>query len=156
MNRLDAVVGPENWADDYLPFGEAGVKCLLTITLPDGTKLTKAGIGGISKMNDASDTEKSGESDALKRAAVKFGIGRILYGDGVPGFEKHPAPAPPAAKPKDQRSYWQMVVSATEKRNENQGSSITPERTHWMLTIMASKEFHFELPNGDDAIYKGV
>jgi hypothetical protein len=37
-------------------------------------------------MSDSGDDDKSGFSDAFKRAAVKFGIGRYLYRDGVPRF----------------------------------------------------------------------
>lgn len=83
MNRLDDVLGPENWWDDYLPspVGSQGVKCLLTIRLPDGQTVTKAGLGGVTLMQDPSDTDKTGESDSLKRASVKFLIGRYLYQD---------------------------------------------------------------------------
>lgn len=85
MNRLDEVVGPENWWDDYQPIDDA-VICRLTIQLPSGQFLTKCDVGGNSKTQDTSDVEKSGFSDAFKRAAVKFGIGRYLYKDGVPQF----------------------------------------------------------------------
>lgn len=85
MNRLDDVLGPENWWDEYQPIEDA-VICRLTIRLPDGQLLTKCDVGGNSKTQDASDVEKSGFSDAFKRAAVKFGVGRHLYGDGVPQF----------------------------------------------------------------------
>lgn len=96
MNRLDSVLGPENWWDDYEAFG-GGVKCLLTVRLPDGTTITKAGIGGITPMHDASDSDKTGESDAIKRAAVKFGVARYLYRDGVPDFvaDYHGEPSQP-------------------------------------------------------------
>jgi hypothetical protein len=86
MNRLDSVLGPESWSDHYEPFGEHGCRCVLTITLPDGSSVTKEGLGGSTEMHDSSDTEKTGESDALKRAAVKLGIGRELYRDGVADF----------------------------------------------------------------------
>ena len=38
MNRLDEVLGPENWWDDFVPL-EHSVICRLTIRLPDGTVL---------------------------------------------------------------------------------------------------------------------
>jgi hypothetical protein len=82
MNRLDAVLGPENWWDRYRP-GEKSVLCELTIRLPDGRELTKCDAGGYAGMSDDGDDEKSGYSDAFKRAAVKFGVSRYLYGDGV-------------------------------------------------------------------------
>lgn len=86
MNRLDEAVGPGNWWDDYLPWGDNDVLCRLTIRLPDGREITKCDSGGNSKTKDPSDEVKSGFSDSFKRAAVKFGIGRYLYKDGVPQF----------------------------------------------------------------------
>jgi hypothetical protein len=83
MNRLDEVLGPENWWDDYTPI-ENAIACRLTLRLPDGTVLTKCDAGGFTTTADTSDYEKSGFSDAFKRAAVKFGVGRYLYGDGLP------------------------------------------------------------------------
>jgi hypothetical protein len=85
MNRLDNVLGPEAWWDDYTP-GEHSVLCRLTIRLPDGQELTKCDAGGYAGMKDQGDDDKSGFSDAFKRAAVKFGVGRHLYRDGVPDF----------------------------------------------------------------------
>ena len=73
MNRLDDVLGPENWWDDFVPL-EHSVICRLTIRLPDGTTLTKADAGGYAGMADPGDDDKSGFADAFKRAAVKFGV----------------------------------------------------------------------------------
>jgi hypothetical protein len=95
MNRLDWVIGPENWWDDYVPT-EHSVVCRLTIRLPDGQVVTKADAGGYAGMSDPGDDDKSGYSDAFKRAAVKFGVGRYLYRDGVPQYDGE-AP-PPAAE----------------------------------------------------------
>lgn len=78
MNRLDDVVGPENWQDKYTPApssgGKAGWICELSLRLGDEW-ITK------SDGADESDIEpiKGGISDAMKRAAVKWGIGRYLY-----------------------------------------------------------------------------
>ena len=96
MNRLDEVLGPANWWDAYHP-GENAVLCELTIRLPDGQLLTKCDIGGKAGMADDGDDEKSGASDALKRAAVKLGVGRYLYRDGVPTFVREREPAIEAA-----------------------------------------------------------
>ena len=111
MNRLDEVLGPANWWDEYAVF-EHSVVCRLTIRLPDGTTITKCDAGGAAGMADQGDDEKSQFSDALKRAAVRFGVGRYLYGDGVPRWpsakparsesptpDPAPAPPPPAAPP---------------------------------------------------------
>ena len=97
MNRLDNVLGPENWWDEYTPH-ENSVLCRLTIRLPDGSTLTKSDAGGYAGMADSGDDDKSGYSDAFKRAAVKFGAARYLHRDGVPMFvrERTPAIEPPA------------------------------------------------------------
>jgi hypothetical protein len=86
MNRLDNVLGPENWWDAYRPGGDNSVICRLTVRLPDGTELAKEDAGGAAGMADAGDDDKSALSDAFKRAAVKFGVGRYLYRDGVPTY----------------------------------------------------------------------
>jgi hypothetical protein len=85
MNRLDNVLGPENWWDEYFPNANS-VLCRLTIRLPDGSVLTKSDAGGYAGMADSGDDDKSGYSDAFKRTAVKFGVARYLYRDGVPSF----------------------------------------------------------------------
>ncbi len=85
MNRLDAVLGPENWWDEYVP-SQHSVLCRLTVRLPDGSTITKCDAGGYAGMADQGDDDKSGFSDAFKRAAAKFSVARYLYRDGVPAF----------------------------------------------------------------------
>jgi len=97
MNRLDEVVGPENWWDDYEQ-NEESVVCRLTLRLPDGTTVTKCDAGGHAGMADTGDDEKSAYSDAFKRAAVKFGVGRHLYGDGIPRLRGGRARSPAEVK----------------------------------------------------------
>ena len=69
------------------------VICRMTIRLPDGQLLTKVDAGGGAGLADEGDNEKSGFSDAFKRTAVKFGVSRYLYRDGVApiGWASHPA-----------------------------------------------------------------
>jgi len=78
MDRLDEVVGIAAWKDEYtvLPSGE--VECRLSVKLA-GEWVTKADVGGQSEQPDEGDRMKAAYSDALKRAAVKFGVGRFLY-----------------------------------------------------------------------------
>lgn len=85
MNRLDSVLGPENWQDSYVETKD-GLCCTITVRLPDGTTLSKSDGGGFAKMPEEDNVEKSGYSDAFKRAAVKFGVARYLYNDGLPDF----------------------------------------------------------------------
>ncbi len=78
MQRLDDVVGVGNWQDDY-KFLEGGqVMCRLSVRI-GGEWVTKCDVGGESEQPDKGDREKAAVSDALKRAAVKFGVGRYLY-----------------------------------------------------------------------------
>jgi hypothetical protein len=104
MNRLDTVAGPENWWDDYTPH-ENSVLCRLTIRLPDGTTLTKYDAGGYAGMADSGDDDKSGYSDAYKRAAVKFGVARYLYRDGVPDFVRERYPDLPTPEHRHQSEH---------------------------------------------------
>lgn len=71
LERLDEAVGPEGWQDAYEVLmaqeGNFAVRCRLSVL-------------GVSK-EDVGEGEslKVAFSDALKRAAVKFGVGRYLY-----------------------------------------------------------------------------
>lgn len=73
MDRLDEVCGPANWQDRYEFHGTRTV-CYLSIRV-DNEWITKADGAGDSDV----EAEKGAISDALKRAAVKWGIGRYLY-----------------------------------------------------------------------------
>jgi hypothetical protein len=73
MDRLDQVCGAGNWQDRYEFHGTRTI-CYLSIRI-DGEWITKADGAGDSDV----EAEKGAISDALKRAAVKWGIGRYLY-----------------------------------------------------------------------------
>lgn len=71
MDRLDAVVGGD-WSDEYLPaLTPKGLRCKLTVC---GTSREDVG-----DSDNPTEPTKTAYSDALKRAAVKFGVGRFLY-----------------------------------------------------------------------------
>lgn len=78
MDRLDAIFGPAGWQDSYkiLPSGAALCKLMCLI---GGTWVTKMDVGAPSSQDDEGDRQKAAVSDAIKRTAVKFGIGRYLY-----------------------------------------------------------------------------
>jgi hypothetical protein len=73
MDLLDEVVGPENWQDHYREVA-GKVYCDLSIHVEDEW-ITKSDCGTASHF----EAEKGQASDAFKRAAVKWGIGRFLY-----------------------------------------------------------------------------
>jgi hypothetical protein len=109
--RLDEVLGPENWWPAYEGWSEDAVVCRLSVRLPDGSVVTKSDVGAYSSMSDKmaargkssdpGDDDKGGFSDALKRAAVAFGVARYLYDPGFfPSYltteaYRHPASAEP-------------------------------------------------------------
>ncbi len=79
QNRLDEVVGPENWQNEYRPWQGDGKK---------GSQLCGISIhyeerGWVTKWDGAENSDiepvKGGLSDSMKRAAVQWGIGRALY-----------------------------------------------------------------------------
>lgn len=79
QNRLDSVVGAENWCNEFKPWHGSGKKeaqiCGISIYFEDR--------GWITKWDGAEDSDiepvKGGLSDSMKRAAVQWGIGRVLY-----------------------------------------------------------------------------
>lgn len=75
MNRLDDVVGPESWKNEYRPGPAGGVICGLSIRV-DGEWITKWD----GAENTDIESVRGGLSDAMKRAAVHWGISRYLYG----------------------------------------------------------------------------
>ena len=84
MDRLDATVGPANWTNSFQE---------VELTSPKGTKIggLRAGIGiwfgsergWVWKFDAASPSDiepiKGAHSDAMKRAAVQWGMARYLY-----------------------------------------------------------------------------
>lgn len=73
MDILDETVGPENWQKEYYEV-KGNVYCRLGIHTESGW-VWKADCGIESNV----DAQKGEASDAFKRAAVNFGIGRELY-----------------------------------------------------------------------------
>ena len=78
QDRLDEVLGVAGWQDEYECLSDGAVVCRLRLRLGDEW-ITKMDVGGQSEQPDEGDRRKAAFSDALKRAAVKFGIGRYLY-----------------------------------------------------------------------------
>jgi hypothetical protein len=78
QDRLDTVLGVDGWQDDYEALPDGSVVCKLRCRI-GGEWIIKTDVGGPSEQPDGGDRLKAAFSDALKRAAVKFGIGRYLY-----------------------------------------------------------------------------
>lgn len=104
FNRLDDVAGPMGWYPEYRMNAD-GLTCRLHIRVPDDSGewawMYKEDGGGFAGMASEEDNEKSGYSDAAKRAGMAWGIGRYLYRDGVPAYlgSQPPPPEPARSSP---------------------------------------------------------
>jgi len=78
QDRLDEVLGVENWQDDYTLLPDGSVACKLQLKIGDQW-ISKMDVGSPSEQPDGGDRLKAAFSDSLKRAAVKYGIARYLY-----------------------------------------------------------------------------
>jgi hypothetical protein len=78
MDRLDEVLSPGGWQDDYSAMPGGGVKCTLSLKI-DGEWISKSDVGSRSDQADEGDQIKAAFSDSLKRAAVRWAVGRYLY-----------------------------------------------------------------------------
>lgn len=74
MERLDAVCGPEGWQDSYTETAKGRIICTIQIKIGDEWIVKSDGAGNTDVEGD-----KGALSDAFKRCAVKWGIGRYLY-----------------------------------------------------------------------------
>lgn len=74
MDRFDEVCGQEGWQCNYTETPRGRILCTISV---------KVGSDWISKSDGAGETDVEGDkgaiSDALKRAAVPWGVGRYLY-----------------------------------------------------------------------------
>jgi len=78
QDRLDDVLGVDGWQDEYSVLTDMSVVCKLRLKI--GKRwITRMDVGSQSEQPDGGDRMKAAFSDALKRAAVKFGMGRYLY-----------------------------------------------------------------------------
>jgi hypothetical protein len=75
QNRLDEVVGTENWQTHFSEV--CGNYCCTLSLRIDGEWVAKSDGAGETSIEG----DKGGFSDAFKRAAVSFGIARYLYSD---------------------------------------------------------------------------
>lgn len=85
MERLNHVVGPENWTNEPTVLFESNPQAHQAFQFPVQQALTVFGVRkvdvGVYMQGSTADDKaiKSAYSDSLKRAAVMFGIGAYLY-----------------------------------------------------------------------------
>ena len=95
MDRLDEVCGVDGWQTDFDFIGDRMI-CKLSIRFYHKTEEVSKFIASLITKSDGADATsiegaKGGISDALKRAAVQFGIGRYLYHPSAFDANKKPA-----------------------------------------------------------------
>jgi hypothetical protein len=73
-DRLDDVLGEENWKASYAPGPAGGVVCKLEVRI-EGEWICKENGAGNTEMEGI----KGGLTDAFKRAATMWGVGRYLH-----------------------------------------------------------------------------
>lgn len=82
MDRFDSVCGPDGWQNNYTPAG-AMLLCNVGVLMPSGAWVWKSDGAGATDV----EAEKGMASDAFKRAAVRWGVGRYLYDIPSPWVE---------------------------------------------------------------------
>ncbi len=123
MDRLDDIFGVSGWVDSYevLP---TGVLCKLSVLI-EGEWICKQDTAQFTNI----EALKGGFSDSLKRAAVKFGIGRYLYNLPEHIVELHRTK--PYNIPKEKlHTYYSKDISAFW---------IVPELPSWARSEKAAK-----------------
>jgi hypothetical protein len=135
-DRLDAVFGPGGWQDAYTVLPSGDVVCTLRVRI-DAEWIEKSDVGGQSEQQDEGDRVKAAFSDALKRAAVKLGVGRYLYRLGgqwvdydekAKRFKATPT-LPEWAKPK---------VNGSPLRSGTNAAGITQEQWEKIKAVLAT------------------
>ena len=93
QNRLDEVLGPENWDCDW-EIVETITKDRVVVVMADCTVRIRIGDRVISRRDtggasnpDPVVARKGAVSDSFKRSCALFGIARELYGDGTAEYE---------------------------------------------------------------------
>lgn len=141
-NRLDTVLGPENWSAQFEE-RPGGVYCHLSIKiLGDAGELieaTKHDFGGFPKGDpsstdpkEASKNLEAGYTKSLKRAAEQFGVARYLKKDGIPGYfadqdlNRYPAPSLPPPGVERDRPREQDGRQAPRDRGDDRRPSDRP------------------------------
>lgn len=123
QDRLDEVCGVEGWQCRYVPMHDKKTVCEIGIFVERAQAPTRPGAvwEWIWKADGAGDSdveaEKGALSDAFKRAAVKWGVGRYLY---------------------DLDSPW-VELDTYEKGGQVYAKGIKPHEMKRLESILASK-----------------
>jgi hypothetical protein len=141
QDRLDEVLGVEGWQDEYQLLPDGSVMCKLTLKLGDQW-ITKMDVGSPSEQPDSGDRLKAAFSDALKRAAVKYGVGRYLYRLQSQWTEYDPVKKQFTRTP-------QLPVFARPNNSEELTKQVLPEQSTTHSLPADGKELHRRLREYD-------
>lgn len=134
MDRLDDAAGVFGWQDRYEILPDGNVVCTLSLRMA-GEWITKQDVGGESEQPDEGDRRKAAFSDALKRTAVKFGIGRYLYRLPHQWVEYDPQKRKFVKPP--QLPAWALPRSTPASQAQPVPPTLTPQQ---VLTLARSAE----------------
>lgn len=143
MDRLDEVFGPAGWQDDYRQGPAGGVLAGIGARIGDEW---------VWKWDGAENTDieavKGGLSGALKRAAVKWGVGRYLYRLGEAFAVVHDGGAH-RAKTKDGKWFrwdppalpaWALPDSAVGRNQEPKVAAATNEQLDRISALLDERD----------------
>lgn len=175
MDLLDEVVGPENWQTDYKDLnGKIYCGIAIRTNQMENVWVWKWDMGTESEY----EAEKGEASDAFKRAAVKWGIGRFLYDldtktvSTKERLEKESTVSWKTKKPTEEQVKAMLKIASYRKdiKNVTDAEALKRESSNWTAgqvsdyignkvtldelreTIDVGDEDHIEiLPIGGDA-----
>jgi hypothetical protein len=157
QDRLDDVLGVEGWSDEYEFLPDGSCLCRLRCRIADEW-LTKMDVGSPSEQPDQGDRTKAAVSDALKRAAVKFGVGRYLYRmpqqwvdyDSMKRQFVRPPQLPSFARPNPLGKGADNLKATLQKSAADQGAPILDDQVRESLELKATLGFD------DDQFFAGL
>jgi hypothetical protein len=121
-DRLDLACGPANWQDSYVETPRGRIICTLGIRCGDEWIYKSDGAGNTDVEGD-----KGALSDALKRAAVKWGIGRYLYDMPTPWVPCESYKKGDKFQWKDwKESPWKLVRNASFRPAADETAALPP------------------------------
>lgn len=114
-----------DWNHEIKDIREMGDFMVVTVSITING-VTREGVGTGSTRSEMG--IKKAEHDALKRAAVKFGIARDLYKKEFDAFERsHETPAPAGGAPEFRQTYASNAPATSTAPSSNRGGAKFPQ-----------------------------
>lgn len=134
QNRFDSVLGPENWQDNYYTAHDS-LYCAISVRVDKGEWISKSDCGDSDSLNEKA---KGDASDAFKRAAVKWGVGRFLYNMVTYWYEYNEGSKKPLIDGKEiknlnlhmEQYYDEEMIQITEQFKKEFGELNKGQITH--------------------------